>query len=126
MASYSERGLGYYSISSWGFGYGLTNSSNHVKQSIKAFYEYNFFPFIIIGNFGVRGEYIYNISDKKNYLRPSIGFSFVYVDIFYNYSFLLNGNKNENLYRNGLTIRAKYFFYKKNWETNTFVRQKRL
>ncbi len=125
IASYSERGLGDYSISSWGIGYGLTNPSNQTKQTIKAFYEYNFFPFIIIGNFGVRGEYIYNITDKQNYLRPSIGLTFVYVDISYNYSLLLNGNKSDNLYRHGITVRAKYFLYKRNWERNIFDRQHR-
>jgi hypothetical protein len=125
VASYSERGLGNYTISSWGIGFGLTKPSGEKKHTIKAFYEYNFFPFLIIGNFGVRGEYIYNITDKQNYLRPSIGLTFVYVDIFYNYSFLLNGNKNDNIYRHGITVRAKYFFHKWNWERHIFERQHR-
>jgi hypothetical protein len=126
VASYSERGLGYYSISSWGLGYGLTNTLNETKQTAKIFYEYNFFPFIIIGNFGLRGEYIYNITDKQNYLRPSIGCTFVYVDVSYNYSFLLNGNKSDNLYGHGLSVRLKYFLTKRNWERNVFERQRRV
>ncbi|NOT52683.1 MAG: hypothetical protein HOP10_15575 [Chitinophagaceae bacterium] len=123
IASYSERGLGDYSISSWGIGYGLTNTSSQTKQTVKAFYEYNYFPFIIIGSFGVRGEYIYNITDKQNYLRPAIGLTFVYVDVSYNYSFLLNGSKSENHYRHGFSVRLKYYLTKKNWEKNYFVRQ---
>jgi hypothetical protein len=123
VASYSERGLGDYSISSWGIGYGLTNSSKQTKHTVKAFYEYNFFPFVIIGNFGVRGEYIYNITNKQNYLRPSIGLTFVYVDVSYNYSFLLNGNKSDNLYRHGILVRLKYFLKKKNWEKHYFERR---
>lgn len=119
IATYSERGLGAYSMSSWGIGYGLTNPS---RQTIKAFYEYSLFPFIIIGNFGVRGEYIYNITDKQNYLRPSIGCTFVYIDISYNYSFLLDGNKSENLYRHGVLVRAKCFLHKRNWERHIFDR----
>ena len=125
VASYSERGLGNYSISSWGIAYGLTNTSSQTKQTIKAFYEYNFFPFIIIGNFGVRGEYIYNITDRQSYLRPAIGLSFIYVDIAYNYSFLLNGRESENLYRHGFSVRFKYYLTMKNWERNYFIRQSR-
>lgn len=124
VASYSERGLGDYSISSWGVGYGLTNTSNQTKQTIKAFYEYNYFPFIIIGNFGLRAEYIYNITDKQNYLRPSIGLTFIYVDVSYNYSFLLNGS-SENLYKHGFSVRLKYYLTKRNWERNIFTREQR-
>jgi hypothetical protein len=123
IASYSERGLGDYSISSWGVGYGLTNTSIQTKQTIKAFYEYNYFPFIIIGNFGFRGEYIYNITDKQNYLRPSFGLTFIYVDVSYNYSFLLDGGKSENLYRHGFLVRLKYYLTKRNWQRNIFTRQ---
>nr|WP_288836582.1 hypothetical protein [uncultured Flavobacterium sp.] len=125
VASYSARGLGDYSISSWGIAYGLTNSSSQTKQTIKAFYEYDFFPFIIVGNFGVRGEYIYNITDRQSYLRPAVGLSFVYVNISYNYSFLMNGGKSENLYRHGFSVRLKYYLTMKNWERNYFVRQAR-
>jgi hypothetical protein len=125
VAFYSERGLGDITISSWGFGYGLTTISSETKQLIKAFYEYNYFPFIIIGNFGLRGEYIYNITDKQNYLRPSIGLTFIHFDASYNYSFLLNGNKSENLYQHGVSIRLKFFLKRKNWEEHYFVREQR-
>jgi hypothetical protein len=125
IASYSERGLGDYSISSWGIGYGLTNTTYQTKQTIKSFYEYNYFPFIIIGNFGVRAEYIYNITDKQHYLRPSIGLTFIHVDISYNYSFLMNGSKTENLYKNGFSVRLKYYLTKRNWQRNIFTRQHR-
>jgi hypothetical protein len=119
VATYSEGGLGYYSISSWGVGYGITNVPNKSAHTVKAFYEYNFFPFILIGNLGLRGEYLYNLTDKQSYLRPSIGMTFVYVDVSYNYSFLL-GNKNDNIYRHGLSVRLKYFLNKKNWEQRHF------
>ena len=128
ISTYPEKGLGYYSISSWGVGYGLTNTITQTKETFKAFYEYNFFPFKFIGNFGLRGEYIYDMTDKRNYLRPSIGLTFVYIDVSYNYSFLLNGEDDEsynNIYKHGLSIRLKYFLNKKKWESNTFVRQSR-
>jgi hypothetical protein len=113
--NYEGIPVGYYTLPSVGIGYSITNTSSNVKQSIKVFYEYNFIPFIYLGSFTVRTEYFYNITDKQNYLRPSLGLSFVYLDVSYNYSFLLNGNKSDNLYQHGVIVRAKYFLHRKNW-----------
>lgn len=117
------RGLGDYSISSWSIGYSITDVSGANKGSVKLFYEYSYFPFIMIGNFSLRGEYLYNTTDKQHYLRPSAGLTFIYLDISYNYSFLLGNSNHENIYRHGLSIRPKFFISKKNWERRRFVRQ---
>lgn len=120
LATFTRRGLGDLVISSWGIGYTLTNINGENKQGLKAFYEYNYFPFIILGNFALRGEFIHNFTDNQNYLRPSIGLTFIFVDLSYSYSFLLNGIKDENLYRHGLSVRAKYFINRKKWEKHYF------
>ena len=114
----ARRGMGSYEAYSWGFGLGLINAPPERKEVVKMFYERCFFPFILIGNHVVRGEYIYNIADKQSYLRPSIGLTALHFDILYNYSFLLNKN-SDNFYKHGLTLRAKLFISKKNWERHT-------
>lgn len=105
-----------FETNSWGVGYGFTPgviAPNN--QELKVFWEYNFFwvpPFSV----GIRGEYIYDFTNNGHYLRPSAGFSFVFFDIFYNYSFKISGT--QNIFRHGLTIRIKYFHKVKNWQKN--------
>ena len=118
----ARKGMGSYEASSWGFGLGIINAPVERKEIAKVFYEHCFLPFIIIGNYVVRGEYIYNIADKQSYLRPSIGLTILYFDILYNYSFLLNKNSN-NFYKHGLTLRGKIFISKKNWEWHIHKRE---
>jgi hypothetical protein len=99
-----------YNMSSWGFGYGFYNSKNH---QVNAFWEGCMFwvpPFSV----GIRGEYIYDFTNQANYLRPSLGFSFFFFDVFYSYSF--NLNRTENQFKHGVTFRIKYYHKIKNWE----------
>lgn len=101
---------------SWGVNYALTDAPSHVRHSIKGFWEFGCIPPFFIGDFLIRGEYIYQMSDGQHYVRPSAGLTFVFFDISYNYSFLLNQPKRENLYRHGVSIRLKQFIKMKNWE----------
>jgi len=117
-SSRALRGLGTTETYSWGVGYGFSNSFGK-NQTVKAFYEYDMFPTIILFNIGLRGEYIYDIDNKQSYVRPSVGWSFLYFNILYNYSFKLNGG--ENMYKHGVLIRAKYFLFKKNWQNSRYV-----
>ncbi len=103
----------YFNIRSWGLGYGLATNGSYTKHLVKAFWEYTFFP---LPPAGVRAEYIYNITDNTHYLRPSVGISLFRFDVFYNYSFNLNGIANN--FRHGVSFRVKFFHRKKNWERN--------
>jgi hypothetical protein len=115
-AFYATRGLGDYTIKTVGIGYSITDVRHTNVQSIKAFYEFNYYPFIIIGNLALRGEYLYCINNQQNYLRPAIGWTFVFLDVTYNYSFLLNGSSSQNIFRHGLCLRLKAFVKRKNWQ----------
>ncbi len=100
---------------SWGAGFGLTSKNGKTKQIANAFWESCFFYFPPFSA-GIRADYIYNITDNSHYFRPSVGFSFFYFDIFYNYSFNLNGTDND--FKHGVTFRLKYFHKQKNWQKN--------
>jgi hypothetical protein len=123
ISTHYGKGMGNHKTYNWGAGYGLLSVSKEIKQTIKLFYQYDYFPFIILGNFGVRGDYIYNITDKQNYLRPSIGLNILYFDISYNYSFLLNGNKSDNIYNHGFLLRVKYYLTKNGWTQRRYKRR---
>ena len=103
----------FYSIRSWGVGYGLTNKLSSTNQVVKAFWEFSLFYFPPVG---LRADYIYDITNNTHYLRPSAGLSLFYVDIFYNYSFNVSGT--DNLFKHGVTLRIKYFHKQKNWQKN--------
>lgn len=105
-----------FKTSSWGAGYGITKAYGEPKHSARAFYEFSFFPTTIVGTLGLRGDYLYNITDKQHYFRPSAGWSFVFMDVLYNYSFLLADNTLPNLYKHGITLRFKYFYDFNKWE----------
>jgi hypothetical protein len=112
----SDRGLGAHTMQSWGLGYGLSTVSGSDVHSLKAFYELDFFPFIVIGNLALRGDYIYAFDRKQHYFRPSVGWTFVHLDITYNYSFLVNGTFGENIYRHGISFKFRLFHRRSNWE----------
>ncbi len=111
--SVSGETMGNTAIRSWGLGYGFTTKDNVSHQLVKAFGEYAlwFWP-----PAGIRVDYIYDITSNFNYLRPSIGFSFLHFDVFYNYSF--NLNSSDNIFKSGVSFRMKYFINKKNWESH--------
>lgn len=101
----------YFTIRSWGLGYGITTKHGVTSNLIRAFWEYTLFYFPPAG---VRADYIYDLNNRSHYLRPSVGISLFRVDIFYNYTFALSGKNN--LYRHGVTFRIKYFHKEKNWQ----------
>jgi hypothetical protein len=121
IATYARRGLGSYDMLTWGAGYTITPLDSQTAHTVKAFYDYSFFPFILFGALTLRGEYMYNMTNRQHYLRPSVGVNLLYVDFLYNHTFLLNGKKAENLYRSGFTIRLKYWLGRRNWETHKYV-----
>lgn len=104
-----------FSMRSWGAGYGLSIKNGQPLQMVKAFWESCFFYFPPFSA-GVRADYIYDITNKTHYLRPSAGLSLFYIDLFYNYTFNVNGT--DNLFKHGLTLRLKYFHKQKNWQKN--------
>lgn len=104
-----------YSMRSWGAGFGLTNRNGQTEQIAKVFWESCFFYFPPFSA-GLRADYIYNLTDNSHYLRPSVGLSFIYFDIFYNYSFNISGTNNS--FKHGVTFRLKYFHKRKNWQEN--------
>lgn len=104
-----------YTMKSWGAGYSWARKNGRSANTINAFREYSFFyfpPYAIT----FRGDYVYEITNKTHYLRPSAGFNLFFIDFLYNYSFKLNGNTN--LFKHGFTIRLKYFHKLKKWEKN--------
>jgi hypothetical protein len=122
LEEHGDRGLGVTQVRSWGLAYSVTPAGGKKFHSAKAFYEYNFFPYIILFNFGLRGEYLYNFTSNQHYLRPSLGMTFVRLDLLYNYSFLLNNKDAGNLYRHGIALRLKHFHSRKNWERRVTMR----
>lgn len=117
---YARRGLGVgtYATTAIGYSYSLANSGSHL---LKASADFAFVPFIYIGNFKLRGEYLYNLTGNQHYIRPGVGMSFVYFDIVYNYSFLMKGGIETNIFKHGLSFRIKAFPYKKNWNRTRYT-----
>jgi len=98
---------------SWGAGYSLATKNNSTAHLVKAFGEYSFFYFPPL-SYTLRAEYIYDVTNKTHYLRPSAGLNLILIDILYNYSFNLSGT--DNLFKHGVTFRFKYFHKQKNWQ----------
>ena len=104
----------------YGAGYGLTSRKGEKTQILKLFWGYSYL-FERGGTLGgFRIDYIYDIKNKTNYLRPSIGLSFIFIDIFYNYSIALD--HSDNIFKHGVTFRINYFINSNNWY-HTFRRK---
>lgn len=116
VASFHDRGLGTYDLSSWGLSYNISKLKHKTHHLVGFFYEYNFLPFILIGNYTLRGEYLHDFSAKQHYLRPGIGFNLLFCDITYNYSFKIGSSHESNIYKHGIAFRGKYFIGRKKWE----------
>ncbi len=104
-----------YTMKSWGAGYSWARKNGRSADMVNVFGELSFFYFPPIAA-TFRGDYLYDITNKTHYLRPSVGLNVFFIDFLYNYSFKLNGNTN--LFKHGFTIRLKYFHKIKNWEKN--------
>ena len=102
-----------YTIRSWGVGYAWASRGEQSSHLAKAFWEYSLF---YLPPVGIRADYIYDITNRTHYLRPSLGISLFRIDILYNYSFKLSGE--ENIFGHGVTFRIKYFHRQKNWQKN--------
>ncbi len=96
---------------SYGLGYGIALSDNKIKQIINSYWEFSFVHVPLLP-LGIRADYFFNFSDLRPSIRTSVGASFVYVDIFYSYTFSLKKSENSN----GVTFRVKYFYKPKNWQ----------
>lgn len=120
------RGIGYLSATSWGFSYAYLSNQTRDKHVGKFFVEYSHFPTLLLGNFVVRADYSFNFSNRQQYIRPSLGVTFIYLDILYNYSFKLTGNNLDNIYRHGLIIRPKLVIKRKKWEKNYFIKNRHI
>lgn len=97
----------------YGVGYGITSKKGVKTQLVRLFWEYNYF--LQYGSMlgGGRVEFIHDLNNNSNYLRPSIGLSFIWIDIFYNYSIKLDSG--ENIFRHGVTFRINLFYNSKDW-----------
>ena len=97
----------------YGAGYGLISRKGEKTQILKLFWGYSYFlqGGGMLGGFRI--DYIYDIKNKTNYLRPPIGISFIWIDIFYNYSITLD--HSYNIFKHGVTFRINYFINSNNW-----------
>ena len=100
-----------YQAYSWGMGYGIGFRNHRANHLLKAYVEHTFTYYLI--SYSLRMEYLSDITERSHYLRPAVGCSFVRLDLVYNYSFRLN--RNENLFKHGVTLRYKLFLHRKNW-----------
>lgn len=112
---YQYAGSGkYFSATSYGIGYSILPFQNDPRQLGEFFVEHSFMqttrhlPF----GLGARLSYLYDFGSQDHYIRTSAGYSLVFADIFYNYSFALSGN---NHFYHGITLRLKGFLFTRGW-----------
>lgn len=103
--SYKSGALPINENSTIGLGYSLSVRRKEVAHNIRVFYEY------LNTIYSLRADYIYDITNRVHYLRPSVSFIGL---VYYNYSFVLG--KGTNLYKHGLTLRARLFHKRENWK----------
>jgi hypothetical protein len=102
-----------YTTRSWGLGYGLQQPGTENIHLLKTYAEacvFYFPPF----SAGIRADYLYDINNKGHFFRPAAGLSFIYLDIFYNYTFRFSNEYYPS--GHGITVRVKYYFRQKNWQ----------
>lgn len=103
-----------FATNSWGVGYGISSKAGSLAQSVRIYYGYNFFyypPF----SAGIRGDFIYNLTNQVHYFKPSVGFSFIIGELFYSYGLKLD-NGTRILPAHGFTLRINLFYPMKKWE----------
>lgn len=91
-------------MQSWGLGYSYFHKKNTTGHLISAFGELSIVP---IPPATVRLDYLCDIHNNKQYIRPSIGLSLYIIDFLYNYSFKIYGDKND--FKHGFLIRIKLY-----------------
>ncbi|MBM3453091.1 MAG: hypothetical protein FJX84_08120 [Bacteroidetes bacterium] len=103
-----------FATNSWGLGYGISSKSGVLAQSARIYYGYNFFyfpPFTA----GIRGDYIYDLTNQVHYIKPSFGFSFILGELFYSYGLKLNDGIRVHP-SHAFTLRINMFYKLKKWE----------
>lgn len=103
-----------FKTNSWGVGYGLSSKSGVLAQSARIYYGYNFFYFPPFSA-GIRGDYIYDLTNQVQYIKPSLGFSFIVGEFFYSYALKINSGIRL-LPSHGFTLRINLFYPMKKWE----------
>ncbi|MEY4572033.1 MAG: hypothetical protein RLZ10_1259 [Bacteroidota bacterium] len=104
----------FFEVNSWGVGYGIGLKSGNTAHSIRGYYGYNFLYFPPFSA-GIRGDYVYDISNHVHYLKPSLGFSFILGELFYSYG--LKINKGVRMFPgHAFTLRINLFYPMKKWE----------
>jgi len=104
----------FYSMKSWGLEYSTIFKRGNNHNTIGVFGEWT--PGTTLLGFNTRMNYIYDITTSNHYIRPSLGLSFLILDILYNYSFLIHGETNG--YGHGIAVRMKFPFPTKKWEVS--------
>lgn len=103
-----------FATNSWGLGYGISSKSGTLAQSVRIYYGYNFFYFPPFSA-GIRGDYIYDFTNRVNYIKPSLGFSFIVGELFYSYGLRLNNGIRIHP-SHAFTLRINLFYKLKKWE----------
>lgn len=103
-----------FETNSWGLVYGFSSKSGFLAHSARIYYGYNFFyfpPFTA----GIRGDYIFDLTNQVHYIKPSLGFSFIVGELFYSYGLKLNNGIRIHP-SHALTLRINLFYKLKKWE----------
>ena len=104
----------FFEVNSWGVGYGLGFKSGNHAQTVRIYYGYNFLYYPPL-SLGVRGDYIFDLTNQVHYMKPSLGFSFILGELFYSYGLKLN-NGVRMLPSHAFTLRLNLFYPMKKWE----------
>lgn len=103
-----------FQTNSWGLGYGISSKAGVLAQSARIYYGYNFFyfpPFTA----GIRGDYLFDFTNKVHYLKPSLGFSFIVGELFYSCGLKLSDGIRIHP-SHAFTLRINLFYKLKKWE----------
>ena len=103
-----------FATNSWGLGYGISSKAELLAQSVRLYYGYNFFYFPPFSA-GIRGDYIYDLTNQVHYIKPSFGFSFIVGELFYSYGLKLTDGIRM-LPSHAFTLRINMFNKLKKWE----------
>lgn len=107
-----------YILNSYGLGYSKIKTPATTYNLIKAYYEYGLFLTPPI-NPVFRFEYNLITETQQSFLKPEIGFTFIYADVTYSYNINLN-SKLVNPIKHGINFRLKLYHKTKNWKRNTW------
>ncbi len=107
--SFGGGGGVYITLASWGLGYSRLFKEEN-QDYVSGFVEVSAFP---VPPVVFRMEYIGATNFQEHYIRPSIGLSFLALDLMYNYSI---GFQTEKKFTHGFSLRFKLYKGSKKWE----------